>query len=112
MSKSIEVSASILAADFANLAYEITRSQVAGVDHFHIDVMDGHFVPNLTIGPMIIEAIRPFTKLPLEAHLMIEHPGITLKAMLRQGQILFKYMWNVMGIVERHAVNMANGLKR
>ena len=85
MSKSIEVSASILAADFANLAYEITRSQVAGVDHFHIDVMDGHFVPNLTIGPIIIEAIRPFTKLPLEAHLMIEHPWDYIESHAKAG---------------------------
>jgi len=85
MSKSIEVSASILAADFANLAYEITRSQIAGVDHFHIDVMDGHFVPNLTIGPLIIKAIRPFTKLPLEAHLMIEHPWDYIESFAEAG---------------------------
>lgn len=85
MSKIIEVSASILAADFANLAYEITRSQIAGVDHFHIDVMDGHFVPNLTIGPMIIKAIRPFTKLPLEAHLMIEHPWDYIESFANAG---------------------------
>jgi ribulose-phosphate 3-epimerase len=85
MSKTIEVSASILAADFANLAYEITRSQVAGIDHFHIDVMDGHFVPNLTIGPLIIKAIRPFTKLPLEAHLMIEHPWDYIESFAKAG---------------------------
>jgi ribulose-phosphate 3-epimerase len=85
MSKSIEVSASILAADFANLAYEITRSQIAGVDHFHIDVMDGHFVPNLTIGPLIIKAIRPFTKIPLEAHLMIEHPWDYIESFAEAG---------------------------
>jgi len=85
MSNIIEVSASILAADFANLAYEITRSQIAGVDHFHIDVMDGHFVPNLTIGPLIIKAIRPFTKLPLEAHLMIEHPWDYIESFAKAG---------------------------
>lgn len=74
MKKSIQVSASILCADFSKLASEIKRSEEAGVDRFHIDVMDGHFVPNLTIGPMIVSAIRPHTKLPLEAHLMMEHP--------------------------------------
>ena len=74
MPKSIEVSASILCADFSKLASEIKRSEDAGVDRFHIDVMDGHFVPNITIGPIIVGAIRPHTKLPLEAHLMIEHP--------------------------------------
>ncbi len=74
MNRSIEVSASILCADFSNLASEIKRSQDAGVSRFHIDVMDGHFVPNITIGPVIVSAIRPHTKLPLEAHLMVEHP--------------------------------------
>ncbi|MDE2027618.1 MAG: ribulose-phosphate 3-epimerase [Candidatus Omnitrophica bacterium] len=75
MGRPIEVSASILAADFANLERDIKRCEAAGVARFHIDCMDGHFVPNLTIGPVIVEAIRRHTKLPLEAHLMIEHPG-------------------------------------
>ena len=74
MRKPIEVSASVLCADFSQLASEIKRSQQAGVDRFHIDVMDGHFVPNITIGPVIVSAIRPHTKLPVEAHLMVEHP--------------------------------------
>jgi ribulose-phosphate 3-epimerase len=75
MLKPIEVSASILSADFSRLADEIKRSEAAGVDRFHIDCMDGHFVPNLTIGPVIVQAMRKHTKLPLEVHLMIEHPG-------------------------------------
>src|SRR5438093_1151877 len=75
MNKPIEVSASILAADFGNLARDIKRCEEAGVTRFHIDCMDGHFVPNLTIGPVIVEAMRRHTRLPLEAHLMIEHPG-------------------------------------
>lgn len=74
MTKPIQVSASILCADFSKLASEIKKSEDAGVDRFHIDVMDGHFVPNITIGPVIVSAIRPHTKLPLEAHLMVEHP--------------------------------------
>ena len=74
MNNSIQISASILCADFSNLAHEIKKSEDAGIDRFHIDVMDGHFVPNLTIGPVIVETIRPHTRLLLEAHLMIEHP--------------------------------------
>ncbi len=85
MTKPIEVSASILAADFANLESEIKRSQGFGVDRFHIDCMDGHFVPNMTIGPVIVEAMRKHTKLPLEAHLMIEHPWLYIESYAKAG---------------------------
>ena len=85
MTKPIEISASILSADFSNLESEIKRSQAAGIDRYHIDCMDGHFVPNLTIGPVIIQAIRPHTNLPLEAHLMIEHPWDYIEAYAKAG---------------------------
>lgn len=85
MPKPIEISASILAADFANLAAEVKRSEAAGVDRFHVDCMDGHFVPNLTIGPVIVQAVRKHTKLPIEAHLMIEHPGKYIEAYAKAG---------------------------
>jgi ribulose-phosphate 3-epimerase len=85
MNKPIEVSASILSADFSNLAHDIKRCEKAGVGRFHIDCMDGHFVPNLTIGPVIIEAARKHTKLPLEVHLMIEHPGDYIESYAKAG---------------------------
>jgi ribulose-phosphate 3-epimerase len=85
MKKPIEVSASILAADFSQLAHEIKRCEAAGVGRFHIDVMDGHFVPNLTIGPVIVEACSKHTQLPLETHLMIEHPGDYIESYAKAG---------------------------
>ena len=85
MKKNIEVSASILAADLGNLARDIKRCEAAGVGRFHIDCMDGHFVPNLTIGPLIVKAMRGYTKLPLEAHLMIEHPGDYIESYVKAG---------------------------
>jgi ribulose-phosphate 3-epimerase len=85
MNKPIEISASILSADFSNLAREIKRCEDAGVARFHIDCMDGHFVPNLTIGPVIVEAMRKHTKLPLETHLMIEHPGDYVESYTKAG---------------------------
>ena len=70
----IRIGASILAADFAHLDKEISRIEKAGIDFFHIDIMDGHFVPNITIGPAILRDIRKLSKLPLDVHLMIEKP--------------------------------------
>jgi ribulose-phosphate 3-epimerase len=67
----IRIAPSILSADFAKLGDEVRAIEKAGADMVHIDVMDGHFVPNLTIGPAVIKAIRPHTKLPLDVHLMI-----------------------------------------
>jgi ribulose-phosphate 3-epimerase len=74
-----KLSASILSANFGCLAEQIHLAEQAGVDWIHVDVMDGHFVPNLTIGPAVTEAIRKATKLPLDVHLMIENPERYLK---------------------------------
>lgn len=70
----IKIGASILAADFTNLARDIHRIEKAGIDFFHIDIMDGNFVPNITIGPDILKGIRQLTCLPLDVHLMIKKP--------------------------------------
>ncbi len=69
--RTVRIAPSILSADFAHLAEEVSRAEQAGADWLHIDVMDGHFVPNMTIGPLIVEAIRKVTTLPLDVHLMI-----------------------------------------
>ena len=71
MSASPKIAPSILSADFARLGEEVRAIDTAGADYVHIDVMDGHFVPNITIGPMIVAALRPHTKLPFDVHLMI-----------------------------------------
>ncbi len=65
---------SILSADFARLGQEVTAVEKAGADWIHVDVMDGHFVPNLTIGPVVVEALKPLTRLPLDCHLMVSRP--------------------------------------
>ena len=70
----VKIAPSILAADFARLGEEIARVEAAGADMLHVDVMDGHFVPNLTIGPPVIKAIKSVTTLPLDVHLMVEQP--------------------------------------
>lgn len=70
----VKIAPSILSADFARLGEEIKDVEVGGADYIHVDVMDGHFVPNITIGPLIVEAIKPITTLPLDVHLMIENP--------------------------------------
>jgi len=79
------LSTSILSADFARLGEEITTAESAGADWIHVDVMDGHFVPNITMGPFIVETCRRITKLPLDVHLMIEKPERYLEAFAEAG---------------------------
>lgn len=69
-----KIAPSILSANFTKLGEEIIEVEKGGADYIHVDVMDGHFVPNITIGPLIVEAIKPITSLPLDVHLMIENP--------------------------------------
>jgi ribulose-phosphate 3-epimerase len=71
MTKKTKIAPSILAADFAKLGEEVRAMTEAGADYIHVDVMDGHFVPNISIGPQMVKALRPHTKLPLDVHLMI-----------------------------------------
>ena len=85
MGRIIELAPSILSADFAHLARDIERVQSAGANLIHLDIMDGHFVPNITIGPPVVASVRKITRLPLDAHLMIEKPERFLDEFIRAG---------------------------
>lgn len=81
----IKIAPSILAADFSKLAEEVIEVEKAGADLIHIDVMDGHFVPNITFGPIVVEALRTVTTLPLDVHLMIEKPDLYIEQFVKAG---------------------------
>ena len=81
----IKLAPSILAADFARLGEQVREAEAAGADRLHIDVMDGHFVPNISIGVPVVQSLRAVTSLPLETHLMIEHPDRYLEAFAAAG---------------------------
>jgi ribulose-phosphate 3-epimerase len=83
--RSVIIAPSILSADFTRLGEQIAEAEAGGADWIHVDVMDGHFVPNLTMGPFIVEACRRATNLPLDVHLMVEHPESLLEAFSRAG---------------------------
>lgn len=85
MNQKIEIAPSILSADFAQLAGEIQKIERSGADILHLDVMDGHFVPNITIGLPVVASIRKITHLPLDAHLMIENPERFLDDFIKAG---------------------------
>lgn len=81
----IKIAPSILAANFSKLAQEVVEVEKAGAELIHIDVMDGHFVPNITMGPIVVEALRPVTTLPLDVHLMIENPDAYIEQFAKAG---------------------------
>jgi ribulose-phosphate 3-epimerase len=81
----VAIAPSILSADFARLGEQVREVEQAGADRIHVDVMDGHFVPNLSMGPIVVQALRPVTKLPLEVHLMIERPAQFVDPFLMAG---------------------------
>jgi ribulose-phosphate 3-epimerase len=83
--KSNLISASILSADFGNLKDSIHQCEQAGCDWIHVDVMDGHFVPNITMGPFIVETCKKLTALPLDVHLMIEKPELIIESFVKSG---------------------------
>ncbi|WP_144509294.1 ribulose-phosphate 3-epimerase [Bacillus sp. FJAT-22090] len=81
----VKIAPSILAANFAKLGEEVLEVEKAGAELIHIDVMDGHFVPNITMGPIVVEALRPLTNLPLDVHLMIENADQYIEAFAKAG---------------------------
>lgn len=85
MSNTIKIAPSILSADFAKLGEEVAAIEKAGADYVHVDVMDGHFVPNITIGPDVVAAVKKHTSLPLDVHLMIESPENYIEAFAKAG---------------------------
>jgi ribulose-phosphate 3-epimerase len=85
LGRNIQIAPSVLSADFAHLAREIEKVESAGADLVHLDIMDGHFVPNITIGPPVVSSIRRFTGLPLDVHLMIENPEQYIDGFIQAG---------------------------
>jgi len=81
----VKIAPSILSADFSRLGEQVAEAEAGGADYIHVDVMDGHFVPNITVGPLVVEAVRRATALPLDVHLMIENPERYVEAFAQAG---------------------------
>ncbi len=86
----VQVVPSILSADVTRLGDQVREAVAAGADRIQVDVMDGHFVPNLTFGPLVVEAVRKVTDLPIEAHLMVERPELFIEAFAKSGATLIE----------------------
>jgi len=106
----VRIAPSILSADFSCLDLEIKRVEAAGADMLHIDVMDGHFVPNITIGPVVVKYIRKVTALPLDVHLMIENPQAFIDPFVEAGSDMITM--HIETIDERKFIAQAQALKK
>ena len=110
----IELAFSILASDFAHLADEVARAERGGGSIVHVDIMDGHFVPNITFGPPMVQALRPVTKLPLDCHLMIENPDQFIPEFAEAGadfcsvhQEACRHLYRTLQLIEQHGMQPA-----
>ena len=110
----IELAVSILASDFAYLADEVAAAERGGGTIVHVDVMDGHFVPNITFGPAMVKALRPVTKLPLDCHLMIENPDQFIPEFASAGanfvcvhQEACRHLYRTLQLIEQHGMGPA-----
>ncbi|TAM43648.1 ribulose-phosphate 3-epimerase [bacterium] len=106
----IKIAPSILSADFSCLAAELKKVEAAGADLIHVDVMDGHFVPNITIGPVVVKYLRKSTKLPLDVHLMIEKPFKYIGAFVNAGSDMITVHIETVTLKELAAI--AGGLRK
>lgn len=103
----IKLAPSLLSADFARLGEEIARAEAGGADWIHVDVMDGRFVPNITIGPPVIKRLRKTTKMPFDVHLMIEEPGRHIEDFVKAGADIVTVHWEAC----THLHRTVNGIK-
>lgn len=93
MNNTVKLAPSILAADFARLGEQVAEAERCGANRIHVDVMDGHFVPNLALGPMVVQGVRKVTRLPLETHLMVTNPDLFLEGFCEAGSDAFLVHW-------------------
>jgi ribulose-phosphate 3-epimerase len=101
MNKTVKIAPSILSADLAHLAKQVEEAEAAGADYIHVDVMDGHFVPNITVGPLVVKALRRVTSLPLDVHLMVEKPEQFLEEFSNAGADIITVHWEACPHIHR-----------
>ena len=109
--KKVKLAPSILSADFAQLGIQVSEASKAGADYIHVDVMDGHFVPNITMGPPLVASLRACTDLPLDVHLMIEHPEYYIPQFVDSGADIITvhveactHLHRVVQLIKEHGV--------